>query len=74
MNECKVKRLKSLSCPQLLVSSENENESSTMISKTATFQEHLLKSEHQPIVIEKMFQDSWTNIPNQHETKADVML
>ena len=74
MNECKVKRLKSLSCPQLMVSSENENESSTMISKTATFQEHLLKSEHQSIVTEKMFLDSWTNIPNQNETKADVML
>ena len=59
----KIKRVKSLSCPQLLVSSVGENESSTtctLSSASKTFQDQKIicdgdNEEHQPMLLAKMF-------------------
>ena len=81
----KIKRVKSLSCPQLLVSSVGENESSTtctLSSTSKTFQDQKIicdgdNEEHQPMLLAKMFfKNCWSDLPKPpiNETKPDVML
>ena len=75
----KVKRVKSLSCPQLLVSSVVENETSSTCTLSKTFQDKIIcdnDEEHQPMLFAKMFMNCWSDLPKPPniETKRDVML